>query len=86
MRDGGKGDKQRPLGVPKEQFNNNWDAIFKKPKRKMIDPPSGWKYGFPKEIPEDIDDTRKWLIDNGYPESEIEALGDCFFVRGWWQE
>jgi hypothetical protein len=31
MRDGGKGDKQRPLGVPKEQFESNWDAIFKKP-------------------------------------------------------
>jgi len=30
MRDGGKGDKQRPLSVPKEQFENNWDAIFKK--------------------------------------------------------
>ena len=55
-------------------------------KRKMIDPPSGWKYGFPKEIPEDVDDTRQWLIDNGYPESEIKALGDSFFVRGWWQE
>jgi len=31
MRDGGKGDKQRPLGVPPEQFNSNWDSIFKKP-------------------------------------------------------
>ena len=30
MRDGGKGDAPRPLGVPKEQFDNNWDAIFKK--------------------------------------------------------
>lgn len=29
-RDGGKGDKQRPLGVPEEQFSKNWDAIFKK--------------------------------------------------------
>lgn len=27
---GGKGDKQRPLTVPKEKFDNNWDAIFKK--------------------------------------------------------
>ena len=27
---GGKGDKQRPLSVPKEQFEANWDAIFKK--------------------------------------------------------
>ena len=33
MRDGGKGDKQRPLGVPMEQFDNNWDAIFKQKKQ-----------------------------------------------------
>lgn len=26
---GGKGDQQRPLGVPKEQFEKNWDTIFK---------------------------------------------------------
>lgn len=25
---GGKGDKQRPLTVPKEQFEANWDSIF----------------------------------------------------------
>ncbi len=31
MRDGGKGDAQRPLVVPMEQFDNNWDAIFNKP-------------------------------------------------------
>jgi len=29
MRDGGKGDTPRPLGVPMEQFDNNWDHIFK---------------------------------------------------------
>jgi hypothetical protein len=27
--DGGKGDQQRPLTIPKEQFEANWDAIFK---------------------------------------------------------
>lgn len=32
MRDGGKGDAPRPLGVPMEQFDNNWDAIFNKTK------------------------------------------------------
>jgi hypothetical protein len=32
MRDGGKGDTKRPLGVPIDQFYNNWDAIFKKKK------------------------------------------------------
>lgn len=30
-RDGGKGDARRPLVIPEEQFNNNWDTIFKKP-------------------------------------------------------
>ena len=33
MRDGGKGDKQRPLSVPMKQFDNNWDAIFNKNKQ-----------------------------------------------------
>ena len=26
----GKGDKPRPVGIPLEQFDSNWDAIFKK--------------------------------------------------------
>ena len=26
----GKGDKPRPLSIPIEKFDNNWDAIFKK--------------------------------------------------------
>jgi len=30
MRDGGKGDKRRPLVIPEEQFNAQWDLIFKK--------------------------------------------------------
>lgn len=28
---GRKGDAKRPLVIPEEQFNSNWDAIFKKP-------------------------------------------------------
>jgi cyclophilin family peptidyl-prolyl cis-trans isomerase len=52
----------------------------------MIDPPSGWKYGFPKEIPEHVDNTVQWLIENGYPESEVKRLGENFYVRGWWEE
>jgi len=46
---------------------------------KIIDPPSGWLYGFPKEIPEDIKDVRGWLIQNGYPMEELEAFGDFTF-------
>jgi hypothetical protein len=55
-------------------------------KRKMIDPPSGWKYGFPKEIPEHVENTTEWLIDNGYPKKLIESFGGSFYVRGWWEE
>jgi len=49
-----------------------------KKKRIMIDPPSGWKYGFPKVIPEDMTDLRQWFIDSGYPESEVDfAMKHC---------
>ena len=40
----------------------------------LIDPPSGWKYGFPKAITQEqyksITDLRQWCLDNGYPSSE----------------
>jgi hypothetical protein len=40
-----------------------------------IDPPGGWKYGFPKSLPGGFEPTdeniMKFLIDNGYPHSEI---------------
>jgi len=49
----------------------------------MIDPPSGWKYGFPKPIPRDVTDTIKWLLENGYPQKEIEIMGKHFFCRCW---
>ena len=37
-----------------------------------IDPPSGWKYGFPKRTDKPPEDTNKWLVDNGYPQSEVD--------------
>jgi hypothetical protein len=52
-------------------------------KTRIIDPPSGWKYGFPKPIPNDIKDTEAWLIENGYPQEEIDALGEYFYCRFW---
>jgi hypothetical protein len=33
MSDGGKGDKQRPLSIPTEEFDNRWDVIFGKKKQ-----------------------------------------------------
>jgi hypothetical protein len=48
---------------------------------KMIDPPNGWKYGFPKSIPADVVDINKWLVENGYPKAEIDKYGDWFYCR-----
>lgn len=44
----------------------------------FIDPPSGWRYGFPKEYPRPLsmnyDSVKLWLIENGYPKSEIKIF------------
>ena len=37
MRDGGKGDTPRPLGVPMEVFDRNFEAIFGKKKQVSIE-------------------------------------------------
>ena len=50
----------------------------------IIDPPSGWKYGFPKPIPKDRRyDSLTWLVEEGYPEKLIEELGEHFYCRYW---
>jgi len=47
--------------------------IKMKNKMTIIDPPSGWKYGFPKPIPKDrIKDSLVWLVEQGYPQSLID--------------
>ena len=49
-----------------------------------VDPPSGWKYGFPKLWDrQESADQLKWLIENGYPQQEIDRCGDYFYVRQW---
>lgn len=51
--------------------------------RLMIDPPSGWHYGFPKPIPRDVDNVKEWLVQNGYPQELIDKLGEWFICRYW---
>lgn len=50
----------------------------------IIDPPFGWKYGFPKVIPKQVIENgtvKEWLIKEGYPKEEIN--GDSFYCRYW---
>jgi hypothetical protein len=37
MSDGGKGSRARPLGVPKEVYDKNFEAIFGKKKKEPAD-------------------------------------------------
>jgi len=52
-------------------------------KKIMCDPPSGWKYGFPKEQPDDVTDVMAWLVQEGYPQEEIDKCGEHFWLRYW---
>lgn len=51
----------------------------------LIDPPSGWRYGFPKAITQeqykDITNLKQWCIDNGYPLSEAISYGEYFNIQ-----
>lgn len=56
-------------------------------KAMFIDPPSGWKYGFPKELPSDqVNRTTEWMIEQGYPREEIDKMGEHFYCRYWEEE
>lgn len=51
----------------------------------MCDPPSGWKYGFPKPLPPSFvgEDITPWLLSEGYPQEEIDKCGAHFYCRYW---
>lgn len=55
----------------------------------MVDPPSGWKFGFPRPLPEEYKNSEKfytWLEECGYPKKLIESFGENFFCRYWEEE
>lgn len=55
-------------------------------KIRVIDPPFGWMYGFPKEDDWDASkETRKeWWIRNGYPQELVDS--EFFYCRYWEHE
>jgi len=49
-----------------------------------IDPPSGWRYGFPKIYDSDCGiNLMEWLVEEGYPQKEIDYIGRLFYCRQW---
>ncbi len=67
-------------------YKNGLNNLKKNNMAKIIDPPSGWMYGFPKPIPEDRQkDVIAWLIEQGYPKVVIDSFGEHFVCRYWEQ-
>ena len=48
----------------------------------LVDPPSGWKYGFPRNYNSKTDgDLGEFLVKHGYPRGDIDfALRHCRFI------
>lgn len=56
----------------------------------VVDPPSGWQYGFPKETPDNFsslseEEKTKWFLEQGYP-SKLIAAGMLKHLRYWYWE
>lgn len=75
--------KNPPCDFCEQNCGNEYCYTNKKKPKMIYDPPSGWKYGFPKEVPEDIKDFKQWLIDSGYPEKDIDFA--MKYGRSWYK-
>lgn len=64
-------------------------AWIKEGRQKLyyVDVPVGWKYGFPKAIPnngvDSVSDIYEWVVANGYPKEEMDRMGSSFYIRMW---
>jgi len=60
-----------------EQKNDNLPMIW-------VDPPEGWRYGFPAIYdPEKDGQMSDWIVRKGYPLQTIKAYGESWAVRCW---
>lgn len=51
---------------------------------RWVDPPEGWRYGFPKIYhPINDGDLIPWILKCGYPEAVMKSYGDYFYIRQW---
>jgi hypothetical protein len=54
----------------------------------VINPPNGEQYGFPKVVTMEefhnniLNQIQFWIVENGYPQDQIDAMGTNFYV-GW---
>jgi len=57
--------------------------MTKQPEGWVIDPPEGWRYGFPRLFnPEEGETDEEWFLRMGYPQEEIDR-GMLKYCRKW---
>ena len=72
--------EDRPIYRPKDQNAEQPQQVMVT----FIDPPSGWRYGFPKVYPKEAEGrTLEWLVEQGYPQWEIDKMKNHFYCRYW---
>ena len=65
--------KSEDLSIKSEEAMQIW-----------VDPPEGWKYGFPAIYdPEKDGQMSEWIVRKGYPLLTIKEYGDAWAVRCW---
>lgn len=53
----------------------------------FVDPPGGWRYGFPKPMPANVQNVDEWLVQEGYPQELVDSWkGKGVPCRCWYQE
>jgi len=63
------------------------ETIIDDTRNMIVDPPSGWKYGFPRPyINKEKVPLNEWLLDKGYPQREIDLWGGGEVPCRWWED
>ena len=83
--------EQEPVALQYPQKDIDWQREQQikaqasiPPQRTWVDPPEGWKYGFPAIYdPEKDGQMSDWIISKGYPIQIIKEYGEQWMVRCW---
>jgi hypothetical protein len=77
-----KHNEQKPAKLFRLSIKSNDLSI--KSSKVWVDPPEGWRYGFPAIYDPDTDgQMSEWIVNKGYPVSLIQEYGESWTIRCW---
>ena len=72
------------LSIQSDDLSIKSDDLSIKSNMIWVDPPEGWKFGFPAIYdPEKDGQMSDWIISKGYPIQIIKEYGEQWMVRCW---